>query len=257
MPDVTRLGPVSAWLAGGSWVQGDFSQIPLLQPEDDWDINEQGISIKQTILAGYNNGQFLTVIPKLYGPHGLNLGVLYRGCKIKQIGDMGDYCMMTLIYDQRYSNTPTTPLPQPQYGCNGGKIMQDIQLHPNFKAAAGAGTPPDENSPWSQYWDAAKKDWKSDPATGLYLDSVPSYLIGWTKFPDAATTVWTKIYYTSQPTDPLPEGQILDPGFGFGPSGCYLVTTCDQQKENAFWCRTTHFDYYPRGVPAQIFINGN
>jgi hypothetical protein len=239
-------------------IQGyDVSSYPLGQPRDKITLRIDGWTVKSTLLCLYAN--WLTLVSTgIQTPHPIYATCLLSEVDVVQEEEMGELCLVTLTYDQRYSNIPTTPTPPSQFGVNAGRVIQDITLHPSFPPlSAAAPTTPgpyafDASAPWSQFWDSTKKDWQSD-ATGKYLPAVPAYLIGWTKFPDASATIWTKIYYRSLPIDPLPDNTITDPGFGFGPSGCYVVSSCDEQKENAFWCRTTHFDYYPNGAPTHIF----
>jgi hypothetical protein len=231
----------------------DISTLgPLGLPHDEWNIDEKGLSCTRTVLALYAEWQ--DTVPGLYSPHPFSSAVLFRKARVIQEQEIGDLCLVIMTYDQYYLNVASTPTPQPQFGVNGNTIMQDITLHPNFNGGAGSW---DANAPWSQFWDVNLKDWNKASSGPGYDPSVPPYLIGWTKFPDGAATIWTKTFYDSQPVDPLPVGQIVDPGFGFGPSGCYFCGTADRQKENAFWYDLLHFQYYPRGVPTQIFQWGS
>jgi hypothetical protein len=227
------------------------------QPKTKLTLDETGWTLVTVYLAVLSNW----VAPGLYSNSALNTNVLLVKAEAEQLVDAGELCFVTLTYNQRYVNTPSTPTPQAQYGISGSADLVSITLHPNFVSSSpgpGWAAGPnawDANAPWEQFWDATKKDWLSTSA-GTYLSSVPVYLKGWTKYPAAGCTVWTKVYFDSQPGDPPPTGSIIDPGYGFGPSGSYVLQTCDQAKENAFWCRTSHFQYFPTGAPTQIYKNG-
>ena len=232
----------------------DIAAMALNQPRDKIQIDLQGWSVKTAWLALYAN--WSTTV----GATALDKHPIYSTCLLEEINceqdeEMGELCLVVLTYGQRYSNTPTTPLPPPQYGINGAGEEIDIRRHPTFVQADDSG-----NGPWSQWWNPETKAFDPNylpPGVTGPPPPMPAYLIGVTKYVTGGAVVWTKIYFESQPTDPLPDGTIQDPGFGYGPSGCYLVVTCDDQKENAFWCRTTHYKFSTTPWPIEIYNNPN